>query len=243
MTDWKKFYNKTASQRDKSDNFKPIKIIGKRSDELIKEVQKHLKNGMRIIDFGCGTGRHLIEIYRTTDKKVKMIGIDNSPGVIKIAKEKAKGIKDVSFLLMDAFKTKFKSNMFDIVMNRLGAPLKSYNEIFRILKKNGLFILFVSDKGDWKEVIGTFGFKESLGLEQLNFIKNAGFKVIKIYKISSTQYYRNIEDLRKTIETIPFKPQLDKKTFYKKFKEYERKYKTYWGIKSSQKRLLIISKK
>jgi len=161
MSDWRKFYTKTSVQRDRSKEFGPVKVIGKNGFiQLIKEVQKHLKNGMKIIDIGCGTGHVLMDIYRTTDKKVELFGIDNSAGMIKVAKEKSKGIKDFSFILMNAFKTKFKNNTFDIAINRLGAPPKSYKETYRILKRNGLFFLFVTDKEDWGEVRKTFGFKE-----------------------------------------------------------------------------------
>lgn len=245
MGDWKKFYSKTATQRDMSKEFGPVKIIGKNGfRQLIIEVQKNLKNGMKIIDIGCGTGHILMNIYRTTSKKVKMVGIDNSSGMIKVAKQKSKGIKDISFHLMDAFKTKFKDNTFDIVINRLGAPPKSYKETYRILKNNGLFFLFITDKGDWKEVRNLFGFKEYLGLkEQLKMLKNANFKTKKIHKFSSTEYYKNIKSLAKLIEIIPFNPPFDRKKHSRKLKKYEKKYKTYWGIKSSQKRLLIVSKK
>ena len=242
---WKKFYNKTALQRDIVSKIGPVKIIGKNGfKELIAEVQKNLKNGMKIIDIGCGTGHVLMDIYRTTDKKVKMIGIDNSSGMIKIAKEKSNEIKDISFLLMNALKTKFKSNTFDIAINRLGAPPESYKETYRILKRNGLFFLFVTDKGDWKEVRNTFGFKEYIDLkEQIKALKEARFKIIKIHKFSSTEYAKNIESFAKVLEIIPFKPPFNRRKHYKKLKEYERKYKTKWGIKSTQKRLLIISKK
>jgi ubiquinone/menaquinone biosynthesis C-methylase UbiE len=245
MSDWRKFYSKTAVQRDRSKEFGPVKVIGKNGFiQLIREIQKHLKNGMRIIDIGCGTGHVLMDIYRTTNKKVKMTGIDNSIGMIKVAKQKSEGIKDISFHLMNAFKTKFKDNTFDIAINRLGAPPKSYKETYRILKKNGLFFLFVTNKGDWKEVRNLFGFKEHLGLkEQLKALKDANFKIIKIHKFSSTEYYRNIEDFAKTLEIIPFNPTFNRRKHAKKLKEYERKYKTYWGIKSSPKRFIIVGKK
>ncbi len=245
MGDWRKFYTKTAIQRDRSKEFGPVKIIGKNGfRQLITEVQKKLKNGMKIIDIGCGTGHVLMDIYRTTDKKVKMVGIDNSTGMIKVAKEKSKGIRDFSFILMNAFKTKFKNNTFDIAINRLGAPPKSYKETYRILKNNGLFFLFVTDKEDWKEVRKLFGFKEYLGLkEQLKMLKDAGFRIIKIHKFSSTEYYKDIESFAKILEIIPFNPSFNRRKYSKKLKKYEKKYKTYWGIKSSQKRLIIISKK
>ena len=239
--EWKKFYDKTALQRVKLREFAPVKIIGKTGfRELIQEVQKHLKNGMKILDVGCGTGHVLLEIYRTTDKKVKMIGIDYSSGMIKIAKFKTRGIKDISFFLMNAHRTKFADNYFDIIINRFGP--RCYNEAYTILKKNGLFFLFVSDKGDWKEVRKHFGFKEYYGLkEQLKMLREVGFKIVKVQKFSSTEYYKDLEDFARVLEIIPFTPRFDRKKHSKLLKEYEKKYKTDWGIKSSHKKVLITS--
>jgi ubiquinone/menaquinone biosynthesis C-methylase UbiE len=244
-TKWKKFYDKTSSQRGSMKEFKPVKIVGKNGTvKLIITVKKHLKNGMKIIDMGCGTGHILIRIHRISDKKVKMIGIDNSSGMIKIAKQKSKGMKNISFFLMDAFKTKFKKNTFDIVINRFGAPPESYNEACRILKKKGLFLLLVSNDGDWGDVRKHFGFQQYSGTkEQLDSLKEAGFKIVKIHKFSTKEFYNNKESLAKMLEIIPFKPNFNKKKHAKKLMQYAKKNKTKWGIKASLKRILIISKK
>jgi len=73
-------------------------------------------------------------------------------------------------------------------------------------------------------------------------LKEAGFKIIKIHKFSSIEYYRNIGDFTKMLEIIPFNPPFKRIKNAKKLKEYERRYKTKWGIKSSQKRLIIVGK-
>ena len=144
---------------------------------------------------------------------------------------------------MDAYRTRFEDNSFNIITNRLGP--RSYSEIFRVLKKGGYFFLFISDKEDWKEFSATFSFHKNYSLYmQLKLLKENGFKKFKIEKFSSVEYYRNIKDLARVIETIRFNPILNNKKLYsQKLREYENKYKTELGIKSSQKRVLIICKK
>ena len=234
---WKKLFQKDIARG----GFEPVKIIGKNGfTELIEEVQKHLKNNMKVLDVGCGIGHVLLNIYRTTNKKVKMIGIDQSPSRLKIAKMRSKGIKDIYFLLMDAYKTKFRNNLFDIIINRLGP--RSYDEIYRILKKKGLFFLFVTDKEDWREVRKHFGFKEYVGLkEQVEMLRKAGFKIIAIKKFSYIEFYRDLESFVKMLEIQPFAPTFSRRKHSKLLKEYENKYRTNFGIISSHKRSLIIS--
>lgn len=242
---WRKFYDKTAWQRNSSADFGPVKIIGRNgSDELIQELIKRLRNGMKILDVGCGTGKTLLNVFRQTDKKIRMVGIDYSSGMINVAREISKGIKDISFFKMDANKTKFRNNYFNIIISRLGPGPKTYIETHRILKKKGLFFLFIADTGDWGEVRKHFGFKEYYALnEQKQMLKEAGFKILKTHKFSSTEYYKDLNSLARMLEIVPFTPSFDRRKHSNLLQNYEKKYRTYCGIKSSQKRALIICTK
>lgn len=59
-----------------------------------------LKQGMRILDVGCGPGRHAVEFAQ---RGVDVVGIDISPEFLGVARERAKeaGVS-VSFFEMDA---------------------------------------------------------------------------------------------------------------------------------------------
>jgi ubiquinone/menaquinone biosynthesis C-methylase UbiE len=240
---WEKFYDKTAANRENAINFYPTKIIGKNDETLwIKVIKSKLKNEMKLLEIGCGTGLYLRKISKLTDKKIKMIGIDISPKMIKIAKKKSHGLKKLEFLIMDAYKTKFKNNYFDIVINHLGA--QSYDEVFRILKKDGYYILLFAEKGEWKEMINLFGFKNPIEIGfHINKLKKSGFKIIQIKKCSFTSYFKDIESLTKILSIIPFNPLFNRKKHIAKLKKYAKTHMTCKGIKSTHKRVIIICKK
>jgi len=129
-------------------------------DFLEKEFQYN-KN-LKILDVGCGTGRHTIEL---TKRGYRVAGIDLSEGQIKRAKEKATAENlTIDFLVGDARNLPFQKE-FDIVIMLCegGFPLMETDEMnFAILQSvtqtltnqgklifttlNGLFPLFHSVK-------------------------------------------------------------------------------------------------
>lgn len=112
---------------------------------LEKEIAHDHK--LKILDVGCGTGRHAIELAR---RGYKVTGIDLSPNQLARAKEKARqaGVK-VNFLKKDARTFSFKTR-FDLVIMLCegGFPLMETDEenysilknCGRSLKKGGKFI-------------------------------------------------------------------------------------------------------
>ncbi|MFA7255384.1 MAG: class I SAM-dependent methyltransferase [Candidatus Omnitrophota bacterium] len=126
---------------------------------FIEQELKHNKN-VRILDVGCGTGRHSIEL---TKRGYNVTGVDLSGNQIKRAKEKAQeaGVT-IDFQIQDARKLSFAGE-FDLVIMLCegGFSLMETDEMnFEILKNatkalkdkgklifttlNGLFPLFHS---------------------------------------------------------------------------------------------------
>lgn len=115
---------------------------------------------LKIIDVGCGTGRHAIELSK---RGYSITGIDLSESLLKIAREKAKQDHlHIDFLKHDARNLPFE-NQFDvaIMLCEGGFPLMETDEMnFEILRNistslkykskfifttlNGLFPLFHS---------------------------------------------------------------------------------------------------
>jgi len=129
-------------------------------DFLEKEIN-HIK-GTRILDIGCGTGRHSIEMAK---RGFVVTGVDLSESMVNCANEKAKKQKlEIDFKIEDARKICFEP-VFDLVtMLCEGAfPLMETDEMnYQILENaarslnhngklifttlNGLFPLFHSVK-------------------------------------------------------------------------------------------------
>jgi ubiquinone/menaquinone biosynthesis C-methylase UbiE len=144
-------------------------------DFIEKELQSD--KSLKILDVGCGTGRHAIEL---TKRGYKVTGIDLSESQLKRAREKAEeaGLK-INFLKQDARKMTFNDE-FDvaIMLCEGGFSLMETDEMnFNILQSatnalkdrgkfiftalNGLFPLFHSVKefldSQQKEGNATYG--------------------------------------------------------------------------------------
>jgi len=127
--------------------------------DFIEQELNHNKN-FKIIDIGCGTGRHSIEL---TKRGYKIVGIDLSQSQLARAKEKAKQLNlKIDFQQHDARKLTFEGEFDAAIMLCEGAfSLMETDEMnFEILKNatkalkskgklifttlNGLFPLFHS---------------------------------------------------------------------------------------------------
>ena len=112
----------------------------------INILKNFLKPNDKIVDLGSSTGTFLIEL----DKKIKnlnLIGIDNSPAMVKKANLKAKAFgSNAKFIEADFLKYDF-SNSNAIIANytiQFVRPLKReklIQKIYNSLVKNGIFLM------------------------------------------------------------------------------------------------------
>lgn len=103
-------------------------------------IRNYLKKGdPLILDIGCGTGRNLEQLK----KFGKIYGLDNSKEAIKFCKKR--GLENIR--LGQAEKIPFKSGSFDLVtlldVLEHTDENKTLNEVYRVLRKDGLLILTV----------------------------------------------------------------------------------------------------
>ena len=158
MKQWYEFLFENYDKKYDNENFTQG-TIGE-CDFIEKEI--NFNKSQKIIDIGCGTGRHSIEL---TKRGYKVTGIDLSESQLERAKEKAKDQNlNIDFQKYDARNLPFK-NEFDLaIMLCEGAfPLMETDEMnYEILKNvthslknngkfifttlNGLFPLFHSVK-------------------------------------------------------------------------------------------------
>lgn len=108
----------------------------------IEELKSYIKEGERVLDLGCGTGR-LYEIFK--DKEVDYIGVDFSKNLI----EKAKEEYGDHFKIADILSLPFPDNYFEsvwaiAVLHHIPSKelrMRVLNEIKRVLKRNGRVIM------------------------------------------------------------------------------------------------------
>lgn len=107
-----------------------------------------------LLDIGCGTGR-ISELLAKRSQSVK--GVDLAPGMIELAAETYRHIKNMSFSVGDAEKLPFACGYFDDVFSSMAlqwcdpiAP--SFSEIFRVMKPGGKGIITMLSAGSMNEL-------------------------------------------------------------------------------------------
>jgi ubiquinone/menaquinone biosynthesis C-methylase UbiE len=100
------------------------------------------------VDLGSGRGTDVIRLSESVGKGGFVYGIDISDGMISKARETAKrlGITNVEFLRSELENIDLKNQTADLVIsnctiNHASDKQKVWNEIFRILKNGGRFVV------------------------------------------------------------------------------------------------------
>lgn len=135
-----------------------------------KYFKSFIKDGQNILDWGCGNGRM---VFCLEDKKVKYVGLDQSLGLIKIARKKfASEIKKgtVQFVCTGSRNKKFPASHFDLVfiiaalfhLPSAASRLVALQKIHKEMKTGAKLVVMVwnlaSDwakikaKKDWKKI-------------------------------------------------------------------------------------------
>lgn len=139
-------------------------IVYQKEGDLYKDVGPEIKKYTKILkkkkykkilDLGCGTGRNTIYLAK---QGFLVYALDISKTGVLITKKKAKllGLKNIKFKVADMKHTSYPNNYFDAVVcmftlshGLLKDNQEAINEIYRILKPNGMLItqlMSVKDK-------------------------------------------------------------------------------------------------
>jgi len=131
-------------------------------------VWKTLRKGIRegkVLDMGTGSGLLAIELAKAKGCHFDITAVDISENMIKRATDNARqaGVEDkVRFMVSTAAALPFPDNSFDLVMSYASLhhwlePVTVFNEIERVVKKSGSFIIRdnkrVYQNPFWKAVI------------------------------------------------------------------------------------------
>jgi arsenite methyltransferase len=100
------------------------------------------------VDLGSGRGTDVLRMAETIGEKGFVFGIDVSDGMLEAAKKNAKklGVTNVSFIQSDLERIAVPTGVADLVIsnctiNHAADKHKVWNEIYRILKGGGRFVV------------------------------------------------------------------------------------------------------
>ncbi|MBN3534854.1 class I SAM-dependent methyltransferase [Mycoplasma procyoni] len=122
-------------------------------------IKKYLKNKeTKILDLGCGSGRTTFGMYQLGYKNIAACDISSS--MIEQANILNEQFKyNILFETQDATELKYKDNSFDFVLFSFNgfpgipsqkARIKALQEIYRVLKKDGIFIFSAHERDEQK---------------------------------------------------------------------------------------------
>lgn len=236
IDDWKtkaENYNKIRWIKDK-------KLLNIFYDNLYKDIPKESK----ILEIGIGTGeltKFVKEKNELSEMPASYIGIDSSPSMLSHVKD-----KDIEIITGDAHRLSFVDNSFDVVIMRgvlhyLENPQTVFNEIFRVLKSGGQFILCEeiaqSDDffADWLYI--NRGAKEGVQKKDrtyfktalyrkndiINFLHNAGFKINNNEEILLEKYSLN--------NFLLIYEKTEKRTIKRRYHDANNQYKQFIDFK------------
>ena len=139
------------------------------------------------LDIGCGTGNYAIELH---NQNCKVIGMDPSPVMLKIAKSRS---QTIDWRIGHAEYTGLTSKAVDGVIAVLTIHHwtnleKGFKELYRVIKKNGKVVIFTSTPnqmyGYWLNHYFPKMLKDSsIQMPSFDFVKNvlmrSGFNLVK----------------------------------------------------------------
>lgn len=157
------------------------------------------KEGEYCLDIGCGRGNDILTLAQIVGKNGKAYGIDITPEMIEKAKRTANklNISNVEFIHSTIELLPFENNFFDLIIsnctiNHMTDKQQLWNEIYRILKPGGRFV--ISDIYAYEPIDEIYSSNPELVAEcwagavtkdvYMSQIKNAGFNEVEILEES-----------------------------------------------------------
>jgi ubiquinone/menaquinone biosynthesis C-methylase UbiE len=126
-------------------NFLPFKLLRRK---VISKLKTFTPQGT-LVDLGCGSGNLIVQIAQKLPS-LNLIGLDIASEILEFAKKRAvekKVAERIEFKLGNAGKMPFEDNSIDFLVSTLSlhhweTPPEVFKEIYRVLKENGIFLIF-----------------------------------------------------------------------------------------------------
>tara|TARA_B100001057_G_scaffold491009_1_gene580378 strand:- start:1912 stop:2616 length:705 start_codon:yes stop_codon:yes gene_type:complete len=205
-SNWK--FDKSVAKNFDSHVTKSVPLYDVSHDLCISLSEFFLKENGRCYDIGCSNGSLLNKIkVKNAQKKLNLIGIDNSKPMISLAKKKYKNIsfKNAHLENFSFLKSDLMLSLYTIQFLRPKYRQGLFNKIYKSLNWGGAFVLFEKIRADdarFQDIMTFlyFDFKSQNGLDSseilnkeislrsvlepytiqanIDYLKRAGFKDI-----------------------------------------------------------------
>ena len=122
------------------------------------------KPGMRILDLGCGAAASTATLARAVGSGGKVTGIDVSPDLVKLARDRLNGVANAAVIEADAQEHDFPSGGFDALFSRFGSmffddPPRAFANLHRALAADAPMVVVAwrdVGRNQWASVPMTF---------------------------------------------------------------------------------------
>jgi len=134
-----------AKAFEKMTNILPFRLLRKK---VLSKLKDFNPKGT-LVDLGCGSGNLLIQIAESFPD-LNLIGIDIASEILEFAKKRALDRslgKRIDFKIGNVEKLPFSNESIDFIISTFSLhhwvnPVKGFNEIHRVLKRNGTLLIF-----------------------------------------------------------------------------------------------------
>ena len=220
--------------------------------DYYKEVVKYITPYTKMLDIGCGSAEKTTRFYSLANK---IYLTDIEPEMLKKAKQNVEKFyesqpklkKKFNFGVLDCNGPfNFPDNSFDLVVDRhCGANMK---EVYRVLKKGGVFVSEDYSSDDCQEIKDVFGRGQSYNEEPLyktvmNECLGAGFSEIKLLKFEEIEHYKSIEDFKFLLTHTPILSYYNEQQDDQVLKKYIEEFSTKKGIQLNRRLYAFTIKK
>lgn len=229
----KEFYDEIANW-----DFSDIKYetIKETDWDFYKEIRKYVSENSLSLDLGTGGGEKVIKQY---PEKGIVIATDFSAEMIKTANKNLEksNRRNIKFTQMNNLKITFPNGIFDVISAR--HTITNAEELFRVLKKNGVVIIQGVDKDDCHELKRILGrgqaYNDKKAISEIDYenLIGAGFKIIKRIRVEEKEFYKTKEDLLALLLKTPILDDFSaecKQIEKELLEKYVSKYSTEKGI-------------
>ena len=217
-----------------------------------KEVVKFINPKTKMLDIGCGSAEKSIRFYSQankvylTDFETEMLN-KAKKNTEKYYENNSKIKNKFSFSKLDCNGPfNFPDNYFDLVVSRhCGANM---NEVFRVLKNNGVFISEDISNDDCQELKEMFNRGQEFNKPHLyktimNECLETGFSEIKFLKFEEIEYYKSIDDLKFLLTHTPILNGFDDEKDNEILQKYVEKFSSKKGIRLNRRLFAFTIKK